>query len=294
MKIIQYLKLAYRNYKYCRTRYQNEFLLEKCRVIKEVQDFSVISQMPCVFILSTGRAGTMLLTDLLNISNKTFVQHSPQPELAHQSYIAYKNSYDVETMKASFLSARLDILGKVSCTDLLYIETNNRISLYAEAISELFPSSKFIHLIRHPAEFVRSGMRRGYYESIPSENSGHLIPRKSDPIYQHWSGMHRLEKITWQWETINREIVNRTKSISSERIINVKSGDMYNNFQEIHRIFDFIGLDRLPDRVIKNKIAKPVNKQKEGSYPKYDKWSRHDKDSLEKFACSAKEYGFEL
>ena len=39
------------------------------------------------------------------------------------------------------------------------------------ALGELFPKAKFIQLVRHPGDFVRSGIRRKYYSGNENDDS---------------------------------------------------------------------------------------------------------------------------
>ncbi len=223
-----------------------------------------------------------------------WVEHSPKPELAHQSFLAYQFNYDLCCLQSGFLHARLDLLEQVYCAGLFYIETNNRVSLYAEAIATLLPKAKFLHLIRHPAEFVRSGMRRGYYQTMPSERVGHLMPNQKDEVYDYWNEMGRIERIAWQWETINREIRQRTAALDPERFKTVLSHDLYNSPEIVEDIFHFIKKTAASRSTIEKYLDHPVNIQRMGNFPKYNEWADSDKKKLARFAPSARKYGFRL
>ncbi len=253
---------------------------------------SILNQN-ATFFLSTGRSGTKFITEILRHSDNAFVQHNPFPELSHQSSLIYKNAVDIESLKWAFLHARLDFLTKAKKANIIYIETNNRITLYAPAIAELMPNAKFIHIIRHPGEFVRSGMRRGYYQTMPSELSGHLIPKKNDSIFEQWNSLSLLEKISWQWNEINSEIENFKEKIPKSRIMTVKSNDLFESLEVVEELIRFIDIKPIKKDILKHKHKGKVNTQINGSYPEYELWSEEEQMSLKKWTSAiATKYNF--
>ena len=253
-----------------------------------------IQSMDAVFCLSTGRAGTKLLTKILRTNPELWVEHSPFPELAHHSSLIYESKISDEVLRWSFIHARLDILRQVSQAELRYVETNNRISLYAPAVAQLLPNSKFLHIVRHPAEFVRSGMCRGYYERINPELAGHLRPRQEDPLSELWPSLHRIEKIAWQWNEINSEIEIFKKSLSANRYLLITSEQLFNDPQIYEIIGRFAGINLPLSTKLKKLRRTKVNKQKRKSFPRYSQWNEQQREMLINYAKLAKKYGFKL
>ena len=256
--------------------------------------WSEIRQLKCIFVLSTGRAGTKLLSEVLKKSSNLWVEHSPHPELAHQSSLVYRAKLSGESLEWAFLHARLDLLSTIYKSGHLYVETNNRISLYAPGIAKLLPNAKFIHLVRHPAEFVRSGMRRGYYEHMEPEQSGHLVPREGDPVFDSWDRMHRIEKIAWQWNEINAHIESFKRNFSSERVFFLKSDELFSQVDAISKIERFIEIDAINPRTVQRVLSRKVNSQEKGQFPSYQEWSVEQKNMLKKWAPLAEAYGFDI
>lgn len=250
--------------------------------------------MDAVFCLSTGRAGTKLLTKVLRTNPGLWVEHSPIPELAHHSSLIYESQISDEVLRWSFIHARLDTLKQVSQAELRYVETNNRISLYAPAIAQLLPNSKFLHIVRHPAEFVRSGMCRGYYERINPELAGHLIPRQEDPLSELWPSLHRIEKIAWQWNEINSEIEIFKRSLSANRYLFITSDQLFSDPQIYEIIGHFLGITLPSSTKLKQLRKSKVNKQKRKSFPRYSQWNDQQRKMLINYAKLAESYGFKL
>ena len=252
-------------------------------------------EKPFVFILSTGRCGTTLLTKILNKSNSTLVEHSPKPELEFVSSIVYKKKPSIEILKYSVLSARFDNYFYESfIRNKIYVETNNRVSSFAPALANLFPNSKFIHIIRHPGDFVRSGIRRGYYS-----NEKIQYQRLDYSDREFWNKFNQLEKVAFEWNLINSYIEDFKKELEKERSLTLTSEELFNGLNNniIDQIWDFLEIDN-PFKNYGNKLQKiykkPVNKQEEGEFPKYDEWKESDQKSLKNIATLYQKYGYKL
>ena len=124
---------------------------------------------PACFILSTGRAGTQYLTELLNELPGLQALHEPQPELLYASRWAYEHQEKTEMLEAAFLAARYEFIRNAHLSGLRYVETNNRLCFLADGIAKAFPKARFIHLVRHPEAFIRSGLQRKVVQRCPSD-----------------------------------------------------------------------------------------------------------------------------
>lgn len=274
--------------------YRECYLLYKRKSSQKTANWKEIQGINSVFVLSTGRAGTKLLTNILKKYSELWVEHSPSPTLAQQSSLIYQEKVSGKLLEWSFLHARLDLLSHTYRAGLHYVETNNRISMYAPAIANLLPHAKFIHLVRHPGEFVRSGMRRGYYDTMDPEQWGHLVPRRNDPIFHTWQNLNRIEKISWQWNEINRQIETFKQTIDSERVLFIKSDNLFSSPETSRKIAQFMGIEPIENEKIKRILQKKVNRQTRGDFPKYPDWSTEEKDSLKRMAQLASSYDFKL
>jgi len=229
-------------------------------ISRDIAYSDLIKESP-IFVLSTGRSGTKFITEILEAYPSLWVEHSPSPELAHQSYLIYRESPDVDSIKLAFLHARMDAMNRAHASGYRYVETNNRITFYAEAIAQIFPNAKFVHIVRSPAEFVRSGMRRGYYSTMIPELSGHIEPRLCDPIRDIWSELTRVEKISWQWNTINESIERFKATIDANRLFFCRSDDLFLNPDVATSLLEFVGVSYINKEKILKKHSTAVNQQ---------------------------------
>ena len=152
-----------------------------------------IEQVPApVFFLSTGRCGTKWFSSLFDKNTDLMVLHHPIPNMASQSklvYDAYKSSnFQPKTMEQNlmnelFWTGREQFIRYSYKSQKRLFETNNSISFFAPVIAEIFPHARFVHLYRHPGEFVRSAIRRKHYTDDNSEDIKRVEPIQGDEYF---------------------------------------------------------------------------------------------------------------
>jgi hypothetical protein len=154
----------------------------------------------------------------------------------------------------------------------VYAETSNRLTYAARALASFFPRSKFIHLHRHPAEVIRSGMRRGYYD-------GHfwdkyrIEPSSDDPYASQWSGWSPFNKCCWYWQAVCNCAFHAESTISQERWFTLASSDLYSgNMNSINALTDWLEIPRLDNEEVSEVVATRHNQQRRGEFPKFEDW----------------------
>lgn len=216
---------------------------------------------PC-FVLSTGRCGTELLTQIFNNSPNLKAYHKPKPELIYYSKIAYEyNKFSPE--KAKNLEkvidcSRYDYIRDAYLLEKKYVETNNCITFFAYQLANLYPQSTFIHLVRHPIKFINSGLPRKWYTGHNSHDEGRI---KSKNI-NFWKSLNREEKIAWQWVKTHNFITKFKQSIDKTRVLTIKSENLFKYPKTTQDIFNFLNLPSPSSKKLRNKIKKPINSQK--------------------------------
>jgi hypothetical protein len=238
-----------------------------------------------VFVLSTGRCGTGFITNILKQSPDLLVEHNPKPELEYVSSLIHRERADPKFLKFAILAARFDTYFLDSYyRRKIYVETNNRVTFFAKALYDVLPRSKFIHLVRNPADFVRSGMRRGYYQ-----NNNMMHQRLNPKDVNGWKKMTPFAKTCYEWNEINLYIENFKNYCGNKRCMTIKSEDLFSNPINVSLLFDFIGVknpfSEYSNELIKSKIlSKPINRQIVGEFPKYEDWTDDEKSILRKYA----------
>lgn len=239
-----------------------------------------------VFVLSTGRCGTELLTQLFELAPGTLPLHRPDPELAYASTLAYglaQKAGGVEAIRQMFLAGRFDLLLESYIRGRRYIETNNRITFFAPAIASLMPNARFIHLIRDPEAFVRSGVRREYYSGVPTD-LGRIVPATGAEAAD-WPDLSAIGRCAWLWTETNRFIDDIRRGLDQPgRCMTVRSAALYSDPAVATEILRFAGLQPPPPDAIARLQARKVNEQLGGADPgPFANWSAVDQEQYRRF-----------
>src|SRR6056297_1347589 len=182
----------------------------------------VLSGTTPVFFLSTGRCGTALLTKVFEKINNVLCHHAPRPEMLYAERLAYEHGAEqFEAYKTAILASRFEMLADCLVRDCRYVETNYRITFYAPHLAALLPHAKFIHLVRHPGDFVTSAIRSDYYLGQYTD-IGRIRPVRGDDM-QRWPQWSQLEKCAWLWNETNRFIEDFKAQCDPDRVLTVKS-----------------------------------------------------------------------
>lgn len=230
-----------------------------------------------VFFLSTGRCGTELLTQILEKDKSSLVHHSPVPELLYVDKWAFENKGETEQIKAAFLSGRFELLSDAYLRNRKYVETNFRTTFFAQAVAELLPKAKFVHVVRSPVKFIESAVRLNFYGGSYTD-IGRIAPLNMES--KHWHSFTQAEKSAWLWNTTNEYIESFKLSISTDRVLTVYSEELFSNIDEIKRVLNFCQLAMPTDIELKSSIAVPVNQKKHHSGSKSRALNDGNKKSL--------------
>ena len=227
----------------------------------------------------------------MNESKIGSVYHEPRPRMFYSSKLIFEKNVEVQTKKIAYLSARYDLLKKAYLEEKRFVETNNRNTFFMRALGELFPKAKFIQLVRHPGDFVRSGIRRKYYSGNENDDS-RITPLVNDQYNKDWKILSDIERIGWLWNATYNFIEEEKSHLNADNIIIVKSEDLFSNPQTYNKICAFLEHDQLSERKITSIIKRPVNKQKQSAYPKWNEWSEEDMNKLIKMTPLGVTYGY--
>ncbi|MFO7888722.1 MAG: sulfotransferase [bacterium] len=253
-----------------------------------------------VFFMSTGRCGTQWFAKLLSKGKKTMVFHEPKPNFDSQGKKLYqlfiKHNFDLpdtiqEAYKEVFMTGRERYLRYSYKTEKRFIETNNHLTFFAPIINSVLPSVKFVHLIRHPGDFVRSAIRRRFYSDSNIRIQKRIVP-VSGPHLEQWNNYDSVEKNSWLWNATNNFIENFKNVSKSKNIYTFNFNTL--SVDKIEALLNFLELS-ISKKNIKKLLHVKVNVQKGGKYKQYADWSQHDKNKLIKICGSlAKKYNYNL
>lgn len=240
-----------------------------------------------IFILSTGRSGSKFLVTLLNCSENVTAYHEPRPTLQYFSNYAFHHQEEEKVLANSIDAARMELILEVFIKNRIYVESNQCLTFFAPMIAALFKKSKFVHLTRHPGDFVRSAVRKGWHKNDSIWESGRVKMADKD----RWAHMDQIERLSWLWMTTNRFIDGFKEQLQAHRYLTVKLEDLVEKKNEVRKLLEYTGAAGIETGKIKEMQAKrinefyiqpdePPNMKKMIDFPPYKEWNEGKKNKL--------------
>ena len=252
-----------------------------------------LEQQP-TFVLSTGRCGTKLLTKIFEQVPKTSCFHAPQPELLSYEKLAYeRGEVDFSAFKLLIEACRFELMADCYVRGRRYVETNQRITFFAPHLIKLFPRARFIHLVRHPFDFVRTGAALGYYKGQYSD-LGRITPTHGAAL-EDWHRMSVYARCAWLWNETNG-FVDRFKETSGHAaVLTVKSEDLFSNPETTAKVLEHCMLPALPASTIHKCLKRKVNANPHGKQlSRVDQQSEAWQDEIRPWLTNAQSYEYQL
>ena len=205
-----------------------------------------------IFVLSTGRAGTTLLTRILENSKSLFAVHEPAPELSYHSARAFMKPKEDDGLRTGIDIARYEMIRNAYLLNRRFVETNNRISFFAYYLAELYPQARFIHLVRHPRKFIQSGMARNWYSDKNIYDEGRI---KDDQLFEIYT---TEQKIAWLWAATNSFIREFTLEHKTQ-CVSLRSEDLFTAPDLVYQVLQQMEVNDISLKAIRKHIGKLEN-----------------------------------
>lgn len=238
---------------------------------------------PSVFVLSTGRTGTETLMHLLALCPDVNSFHEPHPQLLEERKAArVEIGRNPEKYTRIFARARGSRLLAARLQGRVYVETSARLTFFSPVIADLLPNSKFIYIHRHPAEVVRSGMRRRWYVDHPADYA-RITPDPSEVPPSVWTKWEPFRKICWYWNAYNRFALDFVRTVDSSRVLSLNAREVFDG-SAAQRIYDLAGVSAPGKSAIERVLSAKHNAQKLADFPKYADWTPEMRGTLSEIA----------
>ncbi len=253
---------------------------------------------PPVFFISTGRTGTKWFADLFMQARGFKAFHAPSPDLAAQNCFAYTlqktstlQAEEINTILGHiFLAGREQQLRYSYKSMKGYIETNNHLTFFAPVIAKLLPQAKFVHLYRHPGDFVSSGLKRRWYTSETTQLR--QITPALPPVKDVWDTYNEIQKIAWLWSETNAFIETFKSDIGTGQSFSFDFSSM--TPESLHDLIGFTGAQIPASRLVK-RLHQSLNSQHYAQSEKYNNWPAKEKELLVDICKPlADKYGYSL
>ncbi len=255
---------------------------------------TVFGEHEPIFVLSTGRCGTALLTKIFSHVPGVLCYHTPSPEFVYSQKSAYEEGLEkFETFKAIVSAARFELLADCAARGRRYVETNCRITFFAPHLYDLFPRARFVHLVRHPGNFVCSGVRRNYYQGHYGD-IGRIKPI-AGPAADTWGNMTPLERCAWLWNETNQYIESFKADRDQQRILTLKAEDLFSRPEATQDLCRYCQLPEPEKARVEKWIKRPVNRQLDNNgLPPYKLWDEARRVQVRRWATLADQYEYEV
>lgn len=227
-------------------------VVPNCKNVKGLNEYS--GQI--VFIVSTGRSGSKAIAELINQHPESECYHDSFPHIYSysQDFLYEQEARDETRNKIETLYNSLDIgKGKV------HGQSDQKLSPLIPILADLFPTSKFIWLVRKADSFVNSSYPRGWFDNSEFElppNTKEFFEKKVSPSQfdayhrtngarlgvvsqEEWESMTAFERNCWYWSYWNEMIEKELNLLDKTRSKFIRLNELSNRSQDI---LDFLSL----------------------------------------------------
>lgn len=194
-----------------------------------------------VFLITPGRSGTKSLVKWCAKHTEMLCYHAPKPWLATIGYLYHQKLISSDAARYAFYVSREKYLKQAFEYNKVLLDGDCKNLPLLMDISALMPNSSFIHLVRDPESFVKSGISRGYYKEVPSQIWGHLEERVDTGTINF---ERQVEKIAWFWNEANKIAESVKAEVGSNRVVTIVSNQMFRRSMIIAEALDVLGLQR--------------------------------------------------
>jgi hypothetical protein len=199
-------------------------------------------------------------------------------------------------------AARMESILEVFIKDKIYVETNQCLTFFAPVIARLFKKAKFVHMVRHPGDFVRSALRKGWYKNDSIWEAGRV--KMADQ--NRWNQLDHIEKLSWLWNITNMFIEKFLRRIETGGTAFFKIEDLFSCVDKVKALLKFIGGEEISAEQIAaiqksrfNEMVihpdEPPNMKKLLNFPYFHQWEEEMKLKLKFYCISlADQWGYKL
>jgi len=219
------------------------------------------------FIVGSGRSGTQMLEKLLSTL--------PSVEMHHEYLVNYIQPLAVEYYMG--LDAREKLAAKIyeyygaaiNYTDRpLWGDSSNKISWIIDILSETFPKSKFVHIVRDGRKVTSSffhKLRDECYDDRsvailqawvddpqsvlrppPEKKYWWTLPRQGTPIAKDFRSFDQFQRICFHWGEVNRVILKHLEILPSKQRFFCRLEDLVKDEDLLRQLFIFLELEYSP------------------------------------------------
>jgi len=210
-----------------------------------------------VFVLSTGRSGSKAIAQLLNQHSAAECYHDSFPHLNTWSCdFLYGRAREEAIAKKIHALYNAANIGRT----LVHGQSDQKLAPLVPILAKLFPTAKFIWLIRTADSFLSSSYPRGWFDNsefgyAPNKEeffTKEVTPSPFDAAHRtngflaneieedKWRQMTAFERNCWYWTYWNNLIERELSKLTEDRSMTIRLNELESNKKAM---LDFLGLD---------------------------------------------------
>lgn len=216
-----------------------------------------------VFVIGSGRCGTRSIYKMLSGTPGVEIHH--EFECTHIQRAAAL--YAMGKMPRDELKLALtDVYGGALfySNDPVWIDCSNKASWTIDVLHELFPTARFVVLIRDGRKVVASFFNKLSQEIYDDESVSKLagwlaapenvprpppekkywwnIPQPGQPFAEEFSSFNQFQRICYHWQRCNQEIMTQLRRLSVDSWHTAKLEEISTDVDRLKAAIDFMGL----------------------------------------------------
>ena len=228
-----------------------------------------------VFILSTGRAGTnWIVWAASHCTTNTICVHEAPPPIKGVGLAYYEHNITRKQAAEYCEAARGPAILAIRkwCKKTFYVEANQNMFSLKGPLSDVFPTARFVGLIRNGVAFVTSMINKGVYQN------GYKYLEPCGSLATKWPEFTLVQKLAWHWK-------EKVGILVKEDIPIFKIEELWSYVDGFYAWCDFwkvVGVPQIATCTYYYNalLAKKVNRSKRNVFPSYPDWSQKDKDDF--------------
>jgi hypothetical protein len=260
------------------------------------------------FVLSTGRTGTVYIADLLNQLDGVVALHEPKPSRVLN---AWTTAFLEGRVAGRFMATALFVKRRKTLKNIradLYVESNNFIAGFADALHDVFENPTVIHLVRDPRDFATSLTNRGDDRGLRGFFNRYVPCWAYVPAGLKKRQLTPLTRPAYRWVAINEYLNTYGKSHPNYHFFKFEEVFGKNDQTELKRLLRAIGLGTKqisqldfqakarsdqPKFSLLDRPSTSTNASKHQTMPKWRDWSAEQRHAFEKICGPLmREYGY--
>jgi hypothetical protein len=224
-----------------------------------------------VFVVSTGRAGSMSIVD-------TFQPH-PDISGVHEPMYAFLKYFSTEYLMGRIGNGEAKRIllsiwnSTITPRTKFFLVSDQKLVPLITITREIFPQAKWVWLIREPEAFVHSAASREWFKDDDPiiRNDGGLVVqprylsdgvRVTGPLVgtagiEEWAESSQVERLVWYWSYWNGLIADQLSVVPEGRRMFVRLEEFNHRYREVR---EFIGVAD-PDGFIKPKKSNTIRRK---------------------------------